>query len=111
MSTYFGGEHFWGGSGSELLNAALEVAPNNPQGVDMSLEQHLADPKLRSYVNNIQAKTGKTPDDFIRLAQKKGFPAPEVKAGQIVAWLNEEFGLGRGHAMAVVVVLRTASAK
>ncbi len=77
----------------------------------MSLEQHLADPKFRSYVNNIQAKTGKTPDDFIRLARKKGFLAPGVKAGPIVAWLNEEFGLGRGHAMAVVVVLRTASAR
>ena len=77
----------------------------------MSLEQHLADPKFRSYITNIQAKTGKTPADFIRLARKKGFLAPGVKAGQIVAWLNEDFGLGRGHAMAVVVVLRTATAK
>ncbi len=77
----------------------------------MSLEQHLADPKFRSYITNIQAKTGKTPDDFIRLARKKGLLEPGVKAGQIVAWLNEEFGLGRGHSMAVVVVLRTATAK
>lgn len=77
----------------------------------MSLDQHLADPKFRSYITNIQAKTGKTPDDFIRLARKRGFLEPGVKAGRIVAWLNEEFGLGRGHAMAVVVVLRTATAK
>lgn len=76
----------------------------------MSLQQHLADPKFRSYIANIQAKTGQTPSDFIRLARKKGFLAPGVKTGQIVAWLMEEFGLGRGHAMAVVVVLRTASA-
>lgn len=77
----------------------------------MSLEQHLADPKFRSYIANIEAKTGKTPADFIRLARQKGFLAPGVKAGPIVAWLKDEFGLGRGHAMAVVVVLRTASAK
>ena len=77
----------------------------------MSLDQHLADPKFRSYIANIQAKTGKSPDEFIRLARKNGFLAPGVKAGLIVAWLGEEFGLGRGHAMAVVVVLRTATAK
>lgn len=77
----------------------------------MSLDQHLADPKFRSYITNIQAKTGKTPADFIRLARKKGFLPPAVKAGQIVAWLSEDFGLGRGHAMAVVVVLRAATAK
>lgn len=77
----------------------------------MSLQDHLADPKFRSYITNIEAKTGQTPDDFIRLARKKGFLAPGVKAGPIVSWLSEEFGLGRGHAMAVVVVLRTATAK
>lgn len=38
----------------------------------MSLQEHLTDPKFRSYITNIQAKTGKTPDDFIRLARKKG---------------------------------------
>jgi hypothetical protein len=76
----------------------------------MSLDQHLADPKFRSYITNIQAKTGKTPDDFIRAARQKGFLEPGVKAGPIVSWLNKEYGLGRGHAMAVVVVLRTATA-
>lgn len=61
----------------------------------MSLQDHLADPKFRSYIANIQAKTGHTPNDLIRLARKKGFLAPGVKSGQIVAWLSEEFGLGR----------------
>jgi len=74
----------------------------------VKLEEHLADPKFRSYIRNIEAKTGKGPDDFIRLARKKGFLEPGVKAGQIVDWLSTDFGLGRGHAMAVVVVLRTA---
>lgn len=77
----------------------------------MSLQEHLKDPKFRSYIANIQSKTGQTPEDFIRRARAKGFMAPGVKTGQIVAWLNQEFGLGRGHAMAVVVVLKTASVK
>ena len=74
----------------------------------MTFQEHLADPKFRSYITNIKAKTGKGPEDFIRLARKKGFLEPGVKSGQIVDWLNKDFALGRGHAMAVVVVLRTA---
>ena len=77
----------------------------------MSLQEHLADPKFRSYITNIEAKTSKGPEDFIRLGRKKGFLQPGVKSGQIVDWLNKDFGLGRGHAMAVVVVLRTAGKK
>ena len=77
----------------------------------MTLNDHLADPKFKSYIKNIEAKTGKGPEDFIRLARKKGFLEPGVKSGQIVEWLNKDFGLGRGHAMAVVVVLRTAENK
>ena len=74
----------------------------------MSLQERLSDPKFRAYIDGIRAKTGKGPDDFIRMARKKGFMKPGVKAGPIVAWLGEEFGLGRGYAMAVVVVLRSA---
>src|SRR6266581_2154262 len=75
----------------------------------MSLQDHVADPKFRSYITNIQAKTGQSPDDFVRFARKRGLLAPGVKSGQIVKWLEREFGLGRGHAMAVVVVLRAAA--
>ena len=63
----------------------------------------------QAYLDNIQAKTGKTPDDFKVLAAKKGFMTPGVKAGEIVSWLKEDFGLGQGHAMAIVLLLRQAS--
>ena len=66
------------------------------------------DPKFQSYLNNIEAKTGKTPDDFVRLAKAKGLLDPKVKVGEQVAWLQKDFGLGRGHAMAVVVILKEA---
>jgi len=61
---------------------------------------------FQAYIDNIKAKTGKTPKEFISLAEKKGFLKPGVKAGEIVKWLKEDFELGHGHAMAIVLVLR-----
>jgi uncharacterized protein DUF4287 len=61
---------------------------------------------FQAYLDNIEAKTGKTPNDLIALAQEKGFDAPEVKAGTIVDWLKEDFDIGRGHAMALVHVIK-----
>ncbi len=63
----------------------------------------------QAYVDNIQAKTGKTPEDFKVLAARNGFMKPGVKAGEIVAWLKQDFGLGPGHAMAIVLLLRQAT--
>ncbi len=64
---------------------------------------------FQAYLDNIEAKTGKTPNEFIELARGKGFDAPDVKAGVIVDWLKEDFGLGRGHAMALVHVIRNGA--
>lgn len=57
---------------------------------------------FQAYLDNIKAKTGKTPDDFKKLAEKKGLLNPGVKAGEIVVWLKEDFDLGQGHSMAIV---------
>jgi len=56
---------------------------------------------FQAYLDNIKAKTGKTPEDFRKLAEKKGLLKPGFKAGPIVSWLKEDFGLGHGHAMAI----------
>ena len=69
---------------------------------------------FQAYLNNIQAKTGLSADDFRALAEKKelaesGVLRPGIKAGQVVAWLKEDFDLGHGHAMAIYAVLRPAS--
>ena len=67
---------------------------------------------FQSYLDNIKAKTGKTPADFRALAQKKGLVRPDTKAGEIIAWLKSEFGLGHGHAMALVgLILRHGEPK
>lgn len=61
---------------------------------------------FQAYLDNIEAKTGKTPNEFIALAKDKGFGV-DAKAGEIVTWLKEDFDLGHGHAMAMVKVIKT----
>jgi len=56
---------------------------------------------FQEYLDNIKTKTGKTPEQFKKIAEKKGLLKPGVKAGEIVAWLKEDFELGHGHAMAI----------
>lgn len=65
---------------------------------------------FQAYLDNIEAKTGKSAEDFKKLAAKKGFTEKGklksgVKAGDIVAWLKEDFELGHGHAMAIYALL------
>ena len=60
----------------------------------------------QAYLDNIKTKTGKSAEDFVKLAEKKGFLQKgklktETKAGQIVTWLKDEYDLGHGHAMAI----------
>jgi hypothetical protein len=66
---------------------------------------------FQAYLDTIQAKTGKGPDDFKKLAEKKGFLkkgklAEGVKAGEIVQWLKNDFDLGHGHAMALFALFK-----
>ena len=65
---------------------------------------------FQAYLDNIQAKTGKTANDFVALATAKGLTGPAIKAGTIVAWLKEDYGLGHGHAMALVHVIKHGAA-
>ncbi|MDR5699663.1 DUF4287 domain-containing protein [Agromyces aerolatus] len=59
---------------------------------------------FQAYLDNIETKTGLTPRQFIELARERGFDAT-TKATPIVAWLKEDYGLGQGHAMALVHVI------
>lgn len=64
---------------------------------------------FQAYLDNIEEKTGKTPNEFIALAAEKGFDDPKTKSGDIIAWLKEDYGLGRGHAMAIVHVIKNGA--
>jgi hypothetical protein len=59
---------------------------------------------FQAYLDTIERKTGLTPRQLLLQAGERGFDA-STKAAPIVAWLAEEYGLGRGHAMAMVHVI------
>jgi hypothetical protein len=66
---------------------------------------------FQAYLDNIKAKTGKSPEDFKQLAEKKGFMkngelVKTIKATEITNWLKDEFELGHGHAMAIYAVFK-----
>lgn len=59
---------------------------------------------FQAYLDNIEAKTGLTPRQFIEIAHEKGFDET-TKAAPILAWLAEDYQLGKGHGMALVHVI------
>lgn len=66
---------------------------------------------FQSYLANIEEKTGKSAKDLNAMAIEKGLAdenglAPGVKAGQVIDWLKDDFGLGHGHTMAIVAYIK-----
>lgn len=59
---------------------------------------------FQAYLDNIETKTGLTPRQLVDLAHERGFDET-TKATPIVEWLAADYGLGRGHAMALVHVI------
>ena len=59
---------------------------------------------FQAYLDAVEEKTGLTPRQIVDLAHERGFDS-STKAGPILAWLAEEYGLGRGHGMAIVHVV------
>ena len=59
---------------------------------------------FQAYLDTIEKKTGLTPRELVDKASERGF-GPGTKAGPILAWLKDDFDLGRGHGMALVHVI------
>ncbi|KGN36238.1 DUF4287 domain-containing protein [Knoellia subterranea] len=60
---------------------------------------------FQAYLDAAEKKTGRTPQELVDAAHARGF-GPETKAGEILAWLADDHGLGRGHGMALVHVIK-----
>ena len=56
----------------------------------------------KAYIDNIFAKTGKTPEDYREMAKEKGL----VKYRDLLRWLKTDCGLGHGHANAIILYIR-----
>ena len=61
---------------------------------------------FQAYLDKIEEKTGLTPRELVARAADRGFAGPGVKAGEVADWLKEDYELGRGHAMALVHVIK-----
>jgi len=64
---------------------------------------------FKAYIQNIQTKTGKTADDFYRIATEKGFIVEDKIVAahrQLLEWLKSDIGLGHVHANFVIGYLR-----
>ena len=59
----------------------------------------------QAYLDAIEAKTGKTPQMLLDEASARGYSG-ETKAGIVLAWLADDYGLGRGHGMALYGVIK-----
>lgn len=59
---------------------------------------------FQAYLDKIEDKTGRTPRELVDEAKAKGYQ--DVKAGVICDWLKADYDLGRGHAMALVHVIK-----
>lgn len=59
---------------------------------------------FQAYLDTIEKKTGLTPRQLIDIAHEKGFDET-TKATPIVEWLAADYGLGRGHSMALYHVI------
>ena len=61
---------------------------------------------FQAYLDTIEDKTGLTPRQLLEIAETKGLAGPDVRAGEILEWLKADYGLGRGHGMALVHVIK-----
>lgn len=61
---------------------------------------------FQAYLDAIENKTGLTPRELLALAHDRGLDKEPVKAGSIIDWLKDDYGLGRGHAMAIVHIVK-----
>jgi len=56
---------------------------------------------FQAYLDNVEEKTGKTPQEFIDIAKDKNL----TKFRDIIGWLKTDFDLGLGHARAIAYVI------
>ena len=60
---------------------------------------------FQAYLDTIEKKTGRIPQQLVDEAHGRGY-GPDTLAGEIVGWLATDYELGRGHAMALVHVIK-----
>ena len=62
---------------------------------------------FQAYIDNIKAKTSKTPEHMKAGMEMADVLAFEMKAKTFTDWLSAEYDLGHGHAMALWAVFKS----
>ncbi|MCU1425202.1 MAG: hypothetical protein JWM51_1493 [Microbacteriaceae bacterium] len=62
----------------------------------------------QAYLDAVEAKSGRTPQQLLDEAGGRGY-GPSTKAADVLAWLADDYGVGRGHAMAFYGVLKNGA--
>lgn len=60
---------------------------------------------FQAYLDAVEDRTGLTPRQIVDRAHAAGF-GPDSRATPVLEWLAAEYGLGRGHGMALVHVIK-----
>ena len=63
---------------------------------------------FQAYIDAVEKKSGKTPQALLEEAHQRGFTSAS-KAGDVAAWLKDDYEIGRGHAMAFFHVLKNGA--
>src|SRR4051812_10703003 len=63
---------------------------------------------FQAYLDAVEDKTGKTPNELLAVAAERGY-GPDTKAAVVADWLKEDYGVGRGHAMAFYYVIKNGA--
>lgn len=63
---------------------------------------------FQAYLDALEDKTGKTPKQLLEIARIRGFDSA-TKATPVLDWLRDDYGVGRGHGMAFVHVLKNGA--
>ena len=56
----------------------------------------------KACIDNIRAATGKTPEDYRKMAKEKSL----TKYAELQKWLKTGCGLGHGHANAIILYIQ-----
>jgi len=75
----------------------------------LKLDEEWTTMSFQAYLDAVESKTGKTPRQLISEAEALGF-GPATRAGPILDWFAESYGLGRGHGLALVHVITKRAA-
>jgi hypothetical protein len=79
-------------------------------GVKATADEGAKAMSFQAYIDALETKTGMTPRALLAVAAARGLEGPQVKAGAVIEWLKADYGVGRGHAMALVHVIKNGPA-